>query len=360
VQFLAGSLDRLQDLVQLTFLSIQAGRSNDWAAQQVRSGRGVLVTQEFASRFGVKLGQPIRLYRHDVDVLTEIPVVATVESPPLNLAIDFLNLRNFFQSFASESIIGDVATANRLLSPNGPEGKDAGTPGRGDAGTNDESARARERESAKDSDSLPRGVAPSRPRALTPSSAVPHETRILMFDFAEHGPAAQKLQLGQISRQLGDMNIAYYAGSLDELREMIVGEFRSVVAILQEIALWATAIASLGVGFSMAANVHSRRRQLAVLRAIGMTRFQLARTVLAEAVIIALLGAFLGIIHGLTLSANAVYFDRVMFGLRPQLTIQFNVLLLAIGFAVLCCLVASLIPAMRAGRTNILAAMRQL
>jgi putative ABC transport system permease protein len=182
-----------------------------------------------------------------------------------------------------------------------------------------------------------------------------------MFNFNRDKDAPpQKVQLEQISRQLGDMSIPYYAGSLDELREMIVGEFHSVVAILQEIALWATAIASLGVGFSMAANVHSRRRQLAMLRAIGMTRFQLTRTILAEAAIIALLGAFLGIVHGLTLSANAVYFDRVLFGLRPQLTIQFNVLLLAIGFAILCCLVASLIPALRAGRTNILAAMRQL
>ena len=194
------------------------------------------------------------------------------------------------------------------------------------------------------------------------SNSMPEQTRILMFDFARKstpGAPQQKAQLKEISRQLDGLTIPYYAGSLDELREMIVGEFDSV-AILQEIALWATAIASLGVGFSMAANVHSRRRQLAVLRAIGMTRFQLARMVLAEAVIIALLGAFLGIVHGLTLSANAIYFDKVLFGLRTQFTVQYNVLMLAIGFAILCCLVASLIPAMRAGRTNILAAMRQL
>lgn len=120
------------------------------------------------------------------------------------------------------------------------------------------------------------------------------------------------------------------------------------------------AIASLGVGFSMAANVQSRRRQLAVLRAIGMTRFQLARLVLAEAVVIALLGAVLGIVHGVNLSVNGLHFDRVLFGLKPELTLHVGLLGLAIGFSVLCCLVASLIPAMRAGRTNILAAMRQL
>jgi ABC-type lipoprotein release transport system permease subunit len=68
----------------------------------------------------------------------------------------------------------------------------------------------------------------------------------------------------------------------------------------------------------------------------------------------------LGIVHGLHLAMNALYFDQHLWGLRTDFTIQWGAMELAIGFAVLCCLVASVIPAMRAGRTNILAALRHV
>lgn len=325
VKFLSGPLTQMSQLIQLNFVE-SADADPARTTERVARGQGVLVTREFATRYHARMGDPVRLYREQVDPLVELPIVGIVESPTLDMAIDFLNVRDRFQSLSAGTIIGNVASANRILMH---EGGSATQP---------------------------------QPPGESGDSSLPLRTRILLFDFAngEAGPAGQRAQLQAIGKELNGMHLQYYAGSLVELREMIVGEFRGVVSILQKIALWAMAIASLGVGFSMAANVHSRRRQLAVLRAIGMTRFQLSRQVLAEAVIIALLGSVAGLVHGLHLSINALYFDRVLFDFRPELTLPLGVLAVAIGFAVACCLVASLIPAMRAGRTNILAAMRQL
>ncbi|MDD4888857.1 MAG: ABC transporter permease, partial [Phycisphaerae bacterium] len=328
VKFLAGPIGDMSQLIQLNFVEIQGGRPSSWALAQVDVGRGVLVTREFATRYGVKLGDPVRLYREHTDPIVALPIVGVVESSTLDMAIDFLNLRDRFLSLSAGTIIGNIANANRIL--------------------------------------LAERVATTRAAGNQPADGgaeLPLLTRILLFDFPRKPDGSvvdSQASLKAISGELEHMGVRHFPGSLDELLEMIIGEYRGVVAVLAKIALWAMAIASLGVGFSMAANVQSRRRQLAVLRAIGMTRFQLARQVLAEAVTIALLGSVLGIVHGVHVSLNALYFDRMLFGLQSELKLPAGALGLAIGFAVICCLVASLIPALRAGRTNILAAMRQL
>ncbi len=334
--FIAGPFQQFSALVQLSFSELPPGRDADWAVAQVDAARSVIVTREFATRHDVRIGDSVRLWRHDRGLARDFTVVGIVESSTLDMAIDFLNLRDRYQNLASGTIIGSVAEANDILRGEQP---------------------------ATDADD-----------GLPPDPSLPMLTRLLLFEFADGpsdrmapgSPPAEQIRRGEqanlerIKGRLKPMKIEFFAGSLDELREMIIGEFRAVVRILQKLALWAMAIASLGVGFSMAANVHSRRRQLAVLRAIGVTRLQLARLVLAEAVTIALLGSLLGIVHGIHLAANATYFDRVLFGLQPRWTLQPGVLGLAIGFAVACCLIASVVPAMRAGRTNIIAAMRQL
>lgn len=85
------------------------------------------------------------------------------------------------------------------------------------------------------------------------------------------------------------------------LREHILGMIRKLygVAYIQELV--AAAVAALGVSSSMLICVLQRRRELAMLRAIGATANQLFTTVLAEAVIMALIGTALGLILGISL-----------------------------------------------------------
>ncbi|MCG3180529.1 MAG: hypothetical protein BIFFINMI_02891 [Phycisphaerae bacterium] len=323
---LAGPILEMSKLVTLNFQEIQGGHDGKWAMEEFAKGGAIFATREFAARYNVRAGDVAQFYReHNYrDKAVGLRVVAIVEAPALNMAIDFLNVRDRFSTVASGSVVCSIVDANRVLLQTGVPETQAG------------------------------------PVNLTD----PRLTRMLLFDFAKGRTTkdvAEDLDALN-SRRLaqGHEGIHYYAGSIQDLLQMISGEFEAVVAILQKIALWAMALASLGVGFAMAANVQSRRRQLAVLRAIGMTRFQLARLVLAEAVTIALIGSLLGIIHGVHLAVNANHFDKHLFGLPTKLTLQPQTMALAIGFAVLCCLVASVLPAMRAGRTNILAALRHV
>jgi putative ABC transport system permease protein len=56
----------------------------------------------------------------------------------------------------------------------------------------------------------------------------------------------------------------------------------------------AVVIALIGIANTLALSIHERRREIGLLRAVGMTRSQVRRTVRWEAVLIALLGTALG------------------------------------------------------------------
>ncbi len=56
----------------------------------------------------------------------------------------------------------------------------------------------------------------------------------------------------------------------------------------------AVIIALIGIANTLALSVHERRREIGLLRAVGMSRSQVRRTVRWEAVAIALLGTALG------------------------------------------------------------------
>ncbi len=56
----------------------------------------------------------------------------------------------------------------------------------------------------------------------------------------------------------------------------------------------AVVIALIGIANTLALSIHERRREIGLLRAVGMTRGQVRRAVRWEAVLIALLGTALG------------------------------------------------------------------
>ncbi|MDQ3945426.1 MAG: FtsX-like permease family protein, partial [Actinomycetota bacterium] len=58
----------------------------------------------------------------------------------------------------------------------------------------------------------------------------------------------------------------------------------------------AIVIALIGIANTLALSVHERRRELGLLRAVGMTRPQVRSAVRWESVMIALMGTFLGFV----------------------------------------------------------------
>jgi len=111
---------------------------------------------------------------------------------------------------------------------------------------------------------------------------------------------------------------------------------------------------------TMYAAVAYRGREIATLRVIGFSRPAILTSFVLESLLLALLGALVGIVlmlpfNGMqTGTSNAVTFSEVVFALQ----ITWRVALYAIAFALIMGFIGGLAPAWHAARQNILAALR--
>jgi putative ABC transport system permease protein len=134
-----------------------------------------------------------------------------------------------------------------------------------------------------------------------------------------------------------------------QFRHQMTGLLWGFVAIM--IGFWALAAILIGLVFSMAAN--ERRREIAVLRAMGATRSYVFRSVLTEAGLLAFAGAVIGVLLG----AFFIYLfrDYVTSSLgMPFLFPDLGSFLLLVGagtaFILLTVTLAALLPAYRVSR----------
>src|SRR5262245_29374319 len=118
-------------------------------------------------------------------------------------------------------------------------------------------------------------------------------------------------------------------------------------------------VAALGLAEALLAVALDRRHELALLRAAGTTRRQVARTVVAEAVGVGLLGLVGGLVMGMLLS---VLWVRVNFAYQLGWDLDLHLALgsvpIAVLAAVLVSVTASLLPARRIARLPVLDALR--
>ncbi len=137
-----------------------------------------------------------------------------------------------------------------------------------------------------------------------------------------------------------------------EFREQQEGQINQLLAVITGLLAMAILIAVIGIAITLALSVYERTREIGLLRAVGMTRRQLRRTVRWEAVIVSVFGAVVGIAVGLalgvalSLAVPESIIDRVTF---PVSTI-IAVLIGAIVAGVL----AAWWPARTASKMNVL------
>jgi len=152
---------------------------------------------------------------------------------------------------------------------------------------------------------------------------------------------------------------AGWGSVLRPLQEVVVGDVRgSLVMLLGAVGL-VLLIACANVGNLMFTRALARRKEIAVRAALGAGRGRVFQQLLAEALVLATIGGVLGIgiaAGGLTASA------RLLDGQVPranEIGIDWRVLLFAAAASILTGIVAGALPAWRAGRGDLNAALKE-
>ncbi len=191
------------------------------------------------------------------------------------------------------------------------------------------------------------------PRSLY-AGAVPQALRTTFSALVSVEPGADT---ATVRRELTDLVAPQLVVSVQdrqEFKDAQGAQINQLLAIVYVLLALSVVIAALGIVNTLALSVFERTREIGLLRAVGMTRGQLARTITLESVVTALFGAVLGTVLGLTLG---VLLQRVLSdqGLG-ELAVPVGQVALTFVLAGAVGVVAALLPAWRATRLNVLEA----
>lgn len=161
----------------------------------------------------------------------------------------------------------------------------------------------------------------------------------------------------QFREVVGAAATAYGIGTLQDKDEFIASRADLVdrsLAFIYGLLLLSIMIAAFGIVITLLLAVYERRREIGLLRAVGMTRAQVRTTVRWESVITSVYGAFVGVLMGLVLGYV------VIVALRDQGLDKYSVPVTTVawilGLAFVVGVAAAVVPAWRATRLNVLRA----
>ncbi len=144
-----------------------------------------------------------------------------------------------------------------------------------------------------------------------------------------------------------------------ELRGLVIAIFNRTFAITYALYVISIAIAILGVVTTLFALVLERRREIGLLRYLGLTTRDVRRMVLYEAAYIGGLGGLTGVATGILLAFLLIYvINRQAFGWLIELHMPWDFLLEAFFLVVVTALLAGVYPARVAARIRTAEAVR--
>jgi putative ABC transport system permease protein len=174
---------------------------------------------------------------------------------------------------------------------------------------------------------------------------------VFALRFAPDAPADAQASLRQAASQL-----ALEVVPLDRIEGAISDALGRIFGLFDALAAVAVLIAALGIANTLTMTVVERVRELGILRAAGMTRDQVWRSVVVEAGVLGLAGALLGIALGLVVGAQMV----VMAGGKVDLAagVPWPIIGLALALGVAVAMLAAAYPARIASRLSIVRAVQ--
>ncbi|MFJ8309976.1 MULTISPECIES: ABC transporter permease [unclassified Streptomyces] len=148
------------------------------------------------------------------------------------------------------------------------------------------------------------------------------------------------------------------AETLDTVAGTFLNLFTTLLLVFSGIALL---VATFSIHNTFAIVVAQRTRENALLRALGASRRQVATSTLAEATAVAVAASGAGVLAGIGIAAGLqALFPAIGFPFpNGDLVISGLSVVLPIAVGVVVCLGSALLPALRAGRTAPLAALRE-
>ena len=141
-------------------------------------------------------------------------------------------------------------------------------------------------------------------------------------------------------------------GDVRQIKHDIDAGFRKLLLLISTVAFAAMAVASLGVANTVMASVRSRQWQFGILRSIGLTRGALLRLVLAESLLIGLIGTALGLTAGTMMSIDARQLSALTVGYAPPVAVPWEVIWIGTAIVMGLSILASLGPAIVTARSE--------
>lgn len=190
-------------------------------------------------------------------------------------------------------------------------------------------------------------------RELTPSRMVMDEVVLV-----KAAPGADLAELRTGLERATDPLVVVQVQDREQFKGEGASQINALLAVLYGLLALAIVIAVLGIINTLALSVVERRREIGMLRAVGVLRPQLRRTIYLESMLIAVFGAIVGVALGLSFGTLFVRTLREQ-GL-DQVSVPIGQAVLMLALAAVVGVLAALWPAARAARTPPLAAIADL
>jgi putative ABC transport system permease protein len=122
------------------------------------------------------------------------------------------------------------------------------------------------------------------------------------------------------------------------------------------LAIISMVVGFLGIANTLTMNVMERTQEIGMLRAVGMTRGQVVRMIMAEAALMGMIGGILGVVFGIVLSRILMQAMTAMSGYSLTYILPSERVIFALIIALIISQVAAFLPGLRASRIRVLEA----
>jgi putative ABC transport system permease protein len=177
------------------------------------------------------------------------------------------------------------------------------------------------------------------------------------FDFSVFINKASGVSDAQAVAAIQPLVDQYGSGKLQSRSQYIDDQasgINQLLTLIYGLLALSIVIAAVGIVITLLLSVYERRREIALLRAVGMTRSQVWMTVSWESVITSLLGAVLGVLLGLLSGFLFVLALRDQGITVFSVPVLSTIVILIVSFIV--GVIAAVLPARRATKVDIIEA----